>query len=431
MNRPVGIGLIGLGNVGSGLVRLLHDAPAAVRRRRMDFALRRIAVRDPARPRDVAVDPALLTGAAMEVVEDPAVDLVVELTGAPGAIEWVRAALASGKDVVTANKAMLAEHGDELFELALARGVDLMFEASVAGGIPIIRSLRAGLVANRVESLYGILNGTTNYILTQMSRGAGDYPEILRLAQEKGFAEPDPTMDVSGRDAAQKLSILCRIAFHSRVIGSQVFCEGIERIEALDLQYARELGYTVKLLAIAKLAGDRVQARVHPAMVPNDSLLANIHDEFNAIEVVGSAVGNQVFYGRGAGQMPTASAVMADLVDLVQRKRVGAGTAIGDMILGDGALELADIAESELRYYLRLRVSDCPGVLEKIAHVLAVERISIASVLQKQRDLQGGSVPLVIVTHEARERQMSRALAALTGLSEVKGEPQLIRMEDL
>lgn len=431
MNRPVGIGLIGLGNVGSGLVRLLHDAPAAVRRRRMDFALRRIAVRDLARPRSVAVDPALLTSAAMEVVEDPAVDLVVELTGAPGAIEWVRAALASGKDVVTANKAMLAEHGDELFELALARGVDLMFEASVAGGIPIIRSLRAGLVANRVESLYGILNGTTNYILTQMSRGAGDYAEILRLAQEKGFAEPDPTMDVSGRDAAQKLSILCRIAFHGRVIGSQVFCEGIERIEALDLQYARELGYTVKLLAIAKLAGDRVQARVHPAMVPDDSLLANIHDEFNAIEVVGSAVGNQVFYGRGAGQMPTASAVMADLVDLVQRKQVGAGTAIGDMILGDGALELADIAESELRYYLRLRVSDCPGVLEKIAHVLAVERISIASVLQKQRDLQGGSVPLVIVTHEARERQMSRALAALTGLSEVKGEPQLIRMEDL
>ncbi len=431
MDRPVGIGLIGLGNVASGVVRLLGDAPAAVRRRRLDVALQRVAVRDLQRPRTVAVDPGLLTDQAMAVVDDPRVDLVIELTGAPEAVEWVRAALARGKDVVTANKAMLAEHGDELFGLALDRGVDLMFEASVAGGIPIIRSLRAGLVANRVESLYGILNGTTNYILTQMTRGAGDYPAMLRLAQEKGFAEPDPTMDVSGRDAAQKLCILSRIAFHSRVTGSQIFCEGIEQVDAGDIQYARELGYAVKLLAVAKLAGDRVQARVHPAMVPADSLLANTNDEFNAIEVVGSSVGNQVFYGRGAGQMPTASAVVADLVELVQRKRAGGGTAIGDMILGEGALELADIAECELRYYLRLRVLDCPGVLEKIAHVLAVERISIASVLQKQRDLQGGSVPLIIVTHEARERQMKRALAALNDLREVEGAPRVMRIEDL
>jgi homoserine dehydrogenase len=431
MDRPVGIGLIGLGNVASGVVRLLGDAPAAVRRRRLDVALQRVAVRDLKRPRTVAVDPALLTDQAMAVVDDPRVDLVVELTGAPEAVEWVRAALARGKDVVTANKAMLAEHGDELFGLALDRGVDLMFEASVAGGIPIIRSLRAGLVANRVESLYGILNGTTNYILTQMTRGAGDYQAMLSLAQEKGFAEPDPTMDVSGRDAAQKLCILSRIAFHSRVTGSQIFCEGIEQVDPADIQYARELGYAVKLLAVAKLAGDRVQARVHPAMVPAGSLLANTNDEFNAIEVVGSSVGNQVFYGRGAGQMPTASAVVADLVELVQRKRTGGGTAIGDMILGEGALELADIAECELRYYLRLRVLDCPGVLEKIAHVLAVERISIASVLQQQRDLQGGSVPLIIVTHEARERQMRQALAALHDLREVEGAPRLMRIEDL
>jgi homoserine dehydrogenase len=432
MARAVGIGLIGLGNVGTGVVRLLQNAPSAMRRRKhVDFALRAIAVRDVAKERRVEVDRSLLTGDAMAVVANPEVEMVVELTGAPLAGEWVRAALERGKDVVTANKAMLAERGEELFELALRQGADLMFEASVAGGIPIIRSLRSGLVANRVESLYGILNGTTNYILTQMSRGAGDYPQILRLAQEKGFAEPDPTLDVSGRDAAQKLSILCRIAFHSNLKGSQVFCEGIEKIDRRDLEYARELGYTIKLLAIAKLAGDRVEARVHPAMVPSASLLANIHDEFNAIEVVGSAVGNQVFYGRGAGQMPTASAVVSDMVELIERKAAGAGPAIGDMVLGKEEVGQADIADSELRYYLRLLVCDRPGVLEQIAHVLAVERISIASVIQQERDLQGGSVPLVIVTHEARERAMRRAVAAMDGLGMIKDEVRLIRMEDL
>ncbi|MBT4498707.1 MAG: homoserine dehydrogenase, partial [Gemmatimonadetes bacterium] len=317
MAKTIGIGLIGLGTVGSGVVQLLRNAPSAMRRRKnVGFELRGIAVRDVGRQRSVDFDHSLLTADGMAVVDDPGVEMVVELTGASPAVEWVRAALKKGKDVVTANKAMLADYGEELYELALENGADLMFEASVAGGIPIIRSLRNGLVANRVESLYGILNGTTNYILTQMTRGAGDYADILELAQEKGFAEPDPTMDVSGMDAAQKLSILCRIAFHSGSTGSQIFCEGIEKIERRDIEYAGELGYVIKLLAIAKKRGDRVEARVHPAMVPADSLLANIHDEFNAIEVVGSAVGEQVFYGRGAGQMPTASAVVSDMVYL-------------------------------------------------------------------------------------------------------------------
>ncbi|MFH1566639.1 MAG: homoserine dehydrogenase [Gemmatimonadota bacterium] len=431
MGERIGIGLIGLGTVGGGVVKLLQDLPEAVRRRKhLGFDVRRVAVRDPGKGRPVAVEAARLTTQAAEVIADPTVQVVVELTGAPAAYEWIRSALERGKDVVTANKAVIARHGDELFALALEHGVDLMFEASVAGGIPIIRSLRTGLVANRVESLYGILNGTTNYILTRMSRGDGDYPEILAAAQAMGYAEPDPTMDVSGQDAAQKLAILCRIAFHATGTAADIYTEGIERIAAADIDYARELGYTIKLLAIAKREGGRVEARVHPVMLPREALLANIHDVYNAIEVVGSAVGTQVFYGRGAGQMPTASAVVADLVELAERKVSGAGPAIGDMILGDGCATFASIAQTQIRYYLRLQVQDRPGVLERIAHILAEERISIASVLQQERDLQGGVVPLIIVTHEAREAAMQRALAALDGLADL-GEPaRLIRMED-
>ena len=431
MSKPVGVGLIGLGTVGSGVVQLLRHAPSSMRRRKhVDFALERVAVRDLSKNRGADFDQNLLTGDPLEVVCDPAVGMVVEVSGAAGAYEWIRAALEQGKDVVTANKAVLARHGEELFGLALDKGADLMFEASVAAGVPIIRSLRNGLVANQVESLYGILNGTTNYILTQMSRGVGDYAGILKDAQAKGYAEPDPTMDVSGMDAAQKLTLICRIAFHSTCKAEDIFCEGIEKIELRDIEYARELGYVIKLLAIAKRAGEKVEARVHPVMVPADCLLANIHDEFNAIEVVGSAVGTQVFYGRGAGQMPTASAVVSDMVELAERKSSGAGSAIGDMILGEEATCIAAVQGAEIRYYLRLQVKDQPGVLEQIAHILARQKISIASVIQQERDLQGGSVPLVIVSHEARERAMQEAVAAMNGLAPVE-EVHLIRMEEL
>lgn len=431
-SSAIGVGIIGLGTVGSGVVRLLEDAPTSMRRRKhVCFSIERVAVRDLDKVRSVQIDAAKLTDNALEVLDDPNVQLVVELTGAAPAYEWVRGALERGKDVVTANKALLAERGEELYALALEKGADLLFEASVAGGIPIVRSLRSGLVANRVESLYGILNGTTNYILTRMTRGEGSYAEILADAQQIGYAEPDPTMDVSGRDAAQKLAILSRIAFCCTATGSDVFCEGIERIETSDIEYARELGYVIKLLAIAKRSGEGVEMRVHPAMVPADSLLANINDEFNAIEVVGSAVGNQVFYGKGAGQMPTASAVVADMVELVERKAAGAAPAIGDMVLGDEALPVASVESIQMRYFLRMQVRDQPGVLEHIAHILAGENISIASVLQKERDFEGGSVPLIIVTHEAREEAMQRAIAAIGAVEAVGGAVRLIRMEDL
>jgi len=433
MSSAIGVGLIGLGNVGTGVVRLLSENPGAMERRQhVDFRLCKVAVSDPEKPREVDLAPGVITGDVEEVLTDDAVDVVIEVTGAAPAFDWIKTALQNSKDVVTANKAVIAEHGEELFRLAAEKRVEILFEASVAGGIPVIRSLRSGLVANEIESLYGILNGTTNYILTRMTRGEGGYEDILADAQAKGYAEPDPTMDVSGMDAAQKLSILSRIAFNTVGTASEIYCEGIERIESRDIDYAHELGYTIKLLAIAKHNGDVVEARVHPAMVPAGSLLANIHDEYNALEVIGSAVGRQVFYGRGAGQMPTASAVVADLVSLAERKKSGSDSSVGDLISPDQApRSFADVNATEIRYYMRMIVADRPGVLEQAARILASQEISIATVMQQERDLEGGAVPLIIVTHEAREAAMSQAVKELDQLDFVRESVRLIRMEDL
>ena len=432
VGKPVGVGIIGLGTVGSGVVKLLGDMPVSMQRRKnAAFSIEGIAVREKSKDRIVSVDEQILTEEVAELLDDPKIDMIVELTGAPSAYEWVRGALERGKDVVTANKALLAEHGEELYKLAVDGGADLMFEASVAGGIPIVKCLRNGLVANKIESLYGILNGTTNYILTRMHRGEGTFAEILADAQKIGYAEPDPTMDVSGRDAAQKLAILSRIAFCSEAVGAEVFCEGIEHLEPIDISYAAELGYVIKLLAIAKRVQSGVEMRVHPAMVPANSLLGNINNEFNAVEVVGSSVGNQVFYGKGAGQMPTASAVVADLVELAERKADGASPFISDMLIGEEGLPMANMDDIEIRYFLRMQAIDKPGVLEQIANLLSTRNISIASVLQKERDVDGGYVPLIIVTHEAREISMRQSVEEINNLSVVYGEVRVIRIEEL
>ncbi len=430
--KPVGVGIIGLGTVGSGVVKLLGDMPVSMQRRKnAAFSIERIAVREKSKGRIVSVDEQILTEDVAELLNDPKIDMIVELTGAPSAYDWVRGALERGKDVVTANKALLAEHGEELYKLAVDGGADLMFEASVAGGIPIVKCLRNGLVANKIESLYGILNGTTNYILTRMHRGEGTFAEILADAQKIGYAEPDPTMDVSGRDAAQKLAILSRIAFCSEAVGAEVFCEGIEHLEPIDISYAAELGYVIKLLAISKRVQSGVEMRVHPAMVPANSLLGNINNEFNAVEVVGSSVGNQVFYGKGAGQMPTASAVVADLVELAERKADGASPFISDMLIGEEGLPMANMDDIEIRYFLRMQAIDKPGVLEQIANLLSTRNISIASVLQKERDVDGGYVPLIIVTHEAREISMRQSVEEINNLPVVYGEVRVIRIEEL
>ncbi len=327
MAHKIGVGLLGMGNVGGGVVRLLTEGRnRLIERRGLDLEVRKVLVRDLSRPRRISPPEGTLTTDPSAVVDAPDVQVVAEqMGGIEPARTLVLRALRNGKDVVTANKAMLAECGDELFRAASERGVELMFEASVCGGIPIIRALTEGLVANRIRSLYGILNGTTNYILTKMTEEGGSFAEMLRQAQEKGFAEPDPTFDINGMDATQKLAILARIAFGSAVRVEQIFREGIDRIEGQDIAFARELGYTIKLLAVARAVEGRLEARVHPAMIPSSELIANIRNEFNAVEVVGDAVDTQVFYGRGAGELPTASAVVSDIVDVAGRRAGGAG----------------------------------------------------------------------------------------------------------
>ena len=432
-HRPLGLGLIGMGVVGAGVVRILKQRADDFRSiRGVAFDLRRIAVRDIAKSRDSDLPDDILTASASEVIEDPDIQIVVEVMGGlDPARELCLNALENGKDLATANKALLAEHGDDLFSAAARNGANIGFEASVCGGIPIIRSLTDGLAANRIQSIYGILNGTTNYILTGMTDDGGDFQAMLRRAQEKGFAEADPTMDIDGTDVAQKLAVLCRIAFRVSLNPSHILKEGISHVSPLDVDFARELGYTIKLLAIAKAIQNRIEARVHPVLVPSGALLANIKDEFNAVEIVGNAAGPQVFYGRGAGQMPTASAVVSDLLDLAERRVTNRST--GRAPLAD--LPSADAIppeEVETSFYCRFTVYDQPGVLARIARIFSEQQISIATVIQHGRsETEQGTVPLIMTTHEAREASMRTAVQQIDRLSITTEPSQILRIEAL
>ena len=432
-HRSLGIGLIGMGVVGAGVVRILKQRADHFRSiRGVAFDLRRIAVRDIAKSRDSDLPDDILTASASEVIEDPDIQIVVEVMGGlDPARELCLNALENGKDLATANKALLAEHGDDLFSAAARNGANIGFEASVCGGIPIIRSLTDGLAANRIQSIYGILNGTTNYILTRMTDDGGDFQAMLRRAQEKGFAEADPTMDIDGTDVAQKLALLCRIAFRVSLNPSHILKEGISHVSPLDVDFARELGYTIKLLAIAKAIQNRIEARVHPVLVPSGALLANIKDEFNAVEIVGNAAGPQVFYGRGAGQMPTASAVVSDLLDLAERRVTNRST--GHAPLAD--LPSADAIppeEVETSFYCRFTVYDQPGVLARIAHIFSEQQISIATVIQHGRsETEQGTVPLIMTTHEAREASMRTAVQQIDRMSIITEPSQILRIEAL
>lgn len=374
-----------------------------------------------------------LTTNPTEVIDDPDIDIVVELIG--GVTEahgLIRRALQNGKHVVTANKALLAEHGGELFQLASEHQVSLNFEASAAGGIPIIKTLQESFAGNQIHSLYGIVNGTCNYILTEMHERPVDFSEVLKVAQDLGYAEADPTLDVEGIDAAQKLILLIALAYRSSISLSQLHVEGITNITQKEIQYARELGYVIKLLAIAKLTdGNRVEARVHPTLVPERSLLANVGGAFNAVCVIGDAVGPTLFYGQGAGEMPTASAVVADIIDAAKSAQRGISTPISQAWLAGAQAEvdICSIEDIETRYYIRFVVADRPGVLAKIGTILGNWHISIASVIQK--DPHGmETVSLVMLTHTAREKNMKAALAEIYTLEEVKEEAQLIRIEE-
>jgi homoserine dehydrogenase len=430
--KTINIGLVGFGTVGTGVVKLLKDqAPLLERRVGGRLRLKRIADVDLTTRRDVEVDPKVLTTDAREVTDDASIDIVIELIGGTkAALEISLAALRNGKHLVTANKALLATHGLELFRAAAEKRVDLGFEASVCGGIPIIRAVREGLVANRIQSINGIVNGTCNYILTKMTELGGPFAEVLKEAQAKGYAEADPSLDIDGIDAAHKLQILASIAYGGSVDFNTIHIEGIRGIDPADIQYAKELGYRVKLLAIAKEADGEVEVRVHPTLIPEDHLLASVGGVFNAVYIVGDATGSLMFYGRGAGQMPTASAVVSDAVEIVQNilnQRPSRPSHIPE-VAGEG-LRTKAMDEVRTHYYLRVMAVDKPGVLSKVSGILGDHDISIASVIQKGRHARE-SVPVVMMTHEAVEGSMRKALAEIDPIDAVTGKTVCLRVEE-
>ncbi len=429
--KPVQIGILGFGTVGSGVVKLIQENGALLERRLGGaIGIRRIADIDIARLRNVDVDPALLTTDARLVLEDPAIDIVVELIGGHDpALRFCLEALARKKHLVTANKALLATHGLELYRAAAAHQVSIGFEASVCGGIPLIRAVKEGLVADRVRSFTGIVNGTCNYILTTMTESKRPFAEVLAEAQAKGYAEANPSLDLDGIDAAHKLQILATLAFGAYVPFDRIFIEGIRRIDASDIEYARDLGYRIKLLAIAKQLNGELEARVHPALIPEDHMLASVGGVYNAVYVVGDAVGSLMFYGRGAGQMPTASAVVSDIAEIARglfQDRTARAVPLPQ--LSDKEAEVKDMTQIRSCYYLRIMAIDKPGVLSKVAGILGSNNISIASVIQKGRQEQS-AVPIVMMTHEAVEGDMQRSLKAIDHLDVVCRETVCLRVE--
>ncbi|HEY3277365.1 MAG TPA: homoserine dehydrogenase [Syntrophorhabdaceae bacterium] len=425
----IGIGIIGLGTVGVGTYKILRDHGSLIRLRTgTELEVVRIADVDITSDRGIALEKGLLVNNAMELIEDERVDIVVELMGGTTlAFDFISEALKRKKWVVTANKALLAERGDDLFRLAEEQHGEIGFEASVCGGIPVIRAIRDGLVGNRLTSLIGILNGTCNYILSRMTEEGISFSNALSEAQRLGFAEKDPTLDIEGIDAAHKLCILARLAFHYPVEMKDVATSGISRIDPIDIQFAKEFGYRIKLLGMAKEEKGLIEARVEPAMIPAAHPMSNVNGVFNATYVVGDRVGPTLYYGRGAGSDPTGSAVVSDIVDMASRFRAGAARTI--MPFQAEGRRMRRPEESSFPYYMRFTVEDRPGVLSKISGILAQYNISLSSVIQKGRR-EVGHVPLVIVTHEAIEENLNRAKSEIDGLPFVQGESVHIRIEE-
>jgi len=420
------VGLLGCGNVGAAVVRLLDaHADDIARRAGCRLEVARVAVRDPSKVRDVPLDRSRFTEDATAVVEDPDVDIVCELIGGlEPAGSLVLAAFERGKPVVTANKELLATRGRELFDASDAKGLDLYFEAAVGGGIPLIRPLKESLTGERLRRVMGIVNGTTNFILTRMTEQGRSFEEVLAQAQALGYAEADPSADVDGHDAAAKCAILASIAFNARVTAADVYREGISGVRPEDLAFAARLGYVVKLLAIAELVdGDRIAARVHPAMIPADHPLAAVRDAYNAVFVEGPHVGELMFYGRGAGGDATATAVVGDLVS-VARNLLAGTRGVGCTCFHER--ELRPIEEMEGQYYLLTRVEDRPGVLAEIAGVFGRKRVSIKSVWQEGT---GEDAHLVFVTHRAREGAFQEAVAEIRRLAPVREVRSVLRVE--
>jgi homoserine dehydrogenase len=428
--QTIGVCMLGCGVVGGGVARILHEQRELIAHRTgLNFELRHIVVRDAGKPRPTFAAP--IHDDARRAIEDARTDIVVELIGGVDSpLQYVRRALELGKPVVTANKSLLAAHGPELFSLAHKHNACIAFEASCAGGIPIINALMHGLIANRIDALVGIVNGTCNFILTRMTRNGLSYAQALAEAQKAGFAEADPIMDVSGRDAAQKLAILAGLAFNVRAAEADIHTEGIDKLHDADIKFAGELGYVVKLLAIAQRHGERISLRVHPTLVRRDDMLADVAGSFNAVSLYGHALGHALFYGRGAGQMPTASAVVADLVN------VGLGVtplAFRQLsIFADQVPPAPLLPTQELmsRHYLRLTARDEPGVLAQVTRILGEKAISLSAILQHEAK-DGHSVPVVITTHLAREGSIQAALKEIDKLPAIAPPTTCLRIVDL
>ncbi len=443
--REIGVGLIGLGVVGGGVAQaLIERRDYFARQVGASLVVRRAAVRDLAKPRAVALPAGALTTDVNEILNDPAIDIVVEVIGGEEpAGSFIRAAIQAGKHVVTANKELMAKSGPELLAEAHSRGLDIMFEASVGGGIPLIAPLRRDLLANRITSIRAIINGTTNYILTGLARagavghalraqgieppGGAGFAEALAEAQRLGYAEPDPTNDVEGYDAAYKLAIMATLGFRSRVRPGEIDTTGITKLHPRDFQYAQELGYVIKLLAIAERIDDGIVARVAPAFIPNTEPLAKVDGVYNAVQIEGDLTGTVLFQGRGAGAEPTSSAVVADLLDLSHaivlgnRERKYWGPEDGVPVLG--------LEHLQTRYYVRVTVNDRPGVLAQIAQTLGNHSVSIAAVSQKEADADAQMAELVIMTHRAKEGSMRAALREIESLPVVSQVASFLRVE--
>jgi homoserine dehydrogenase len=429
--KDFNVGLLGLGTVGGGTARILLDNHEVISERvGRRIVLSRAVDIDTSLGRSLGLPEGMLSKRIEDIVDNPSIDVMVELIGGiEPARTFILRAIAAGKHVVTANKKLLAVHWEEIIGAAAAKGVEVFFEASVGGGIPIIRSLREGLAANRIGAIYGIVNGTSNYILSRMTETGADFKAALEEARQAGYAEADPSLDVDGIDAAHKICILATLAFGGRVPFDAIHTEGISRIEPLDISFAREFGYRIKLLAVAKEKDDRIDVRVHPTMIPAGQLLATVNGVFNAICVTGDAVGTTMFYGRGAGRMPTGSAIVGDLMSLAAMGKGGCsltGAVPHETIPASRLMPIDDVVNP---FYIRLGAMDRPGVLSAVAGVLGKYGISISSVIQKGR-WQGGPVPIVMMTHEARESQVRQAMAEIGALPEIPEAPVVIRVEE-
>jgi len=433
----VGIGIAGFGTVGGGVLSILQRHAGDIEARLgARIAVRRIAVRDPSKERAAQAPAGLLTTRLEDLLEDPKVEVVVELIGGVDqAFDLVAGALKRGKHVVTANKALLAARGDEIFRLARAKSVDVYYEAAVCGGVPIIRTLREALASDRINALTGIVNGTTNFILTAMAEQGLAIGPVLAEAQRLGYAEADPTLDVSGGDAAQKLCVLAQLAFGSKLKPADVLTEGIMNLAPEDFRWGREFGYTLKLLAIARRCGpaaegglDQIEARVHPAFIPAGSLLAGVRGAMNAVVLRSEALGPSMLYGQGAGAMPTGSAVVSDIIDLTRNILAGSPGRV-PLPPDEPRVQLRPHAEIRCAYYLHFSVKDEPGVLARIATTLATRNISVAAVQQREQADPKAPVPLVFVTHEAREADVAAAIAEIDGHASTVQPSRLIRIE--